>query len=855
MFDFSAVSLIVAKAAVLLLLTTVVAFGARRASAAIRHLIWTTGLFATLLLPIVPLAVPSWPTLPTLPSLSEPLPAIAAALTPDAVVTFVDEAPAEPAFASPSLASAPAAVTIASEPAPAVAGPGSPAFAEGSGTPRWFRFLLSVWALGAAAAGTWLLAGIVGLRRLARRAIPLESPAWIETVEDVLDDRTFRRPLRFLESETIPTPCTWGIYRPVILLPTAGAEWTAMRRRHVVIHELAHVARFDCLTHLVSRIVCAIHWFNPLVWLAARAARVAREQACDDAVLNDGGLPSEYADLLLDTARTAPFGSDRPTVALAIAHRSQLGDRLLAVLDPSRRRRGLDRGAVALAGFGAISLLLPLGAVTPREASVPEPAWAAPVAAAPSPTQIRLEPALAPLAALAPVTGIVVQDPDRCRPGQGGTERTYRMSSSTTITGEGTATDDEGNRMVVWTGSDCAVAVRSRRNPQFTAAEDDVASLPKGGRFEITYERGKTERRYVVVERNGALERRYTIDGRETELDPATARWRQLAILEFIRRSGYEAEARVARIMKTSGFDGLVREIEQIDGDGGKSTYLGLALRAPGVTSAQVTELLAQTGTIESDGDQAQVLAAIPLALLLEPAVSAEYLAAVRRIESDGDKTTVLTRLVRQRPTAKTLGIVLDLASTIDSDGDRTSLLTATIDAYPNTATLPEAFYTAARGIDSDGDLSSLLTHALRSGKVEAASREQFLDLVNAIESDGDRASTLIRFLEGGLDGDLVPAFFKAADGIDSDGDKASVLSRVLATSNPTDEVVAALLSSARGISSDGDRSSVLVRAARRGLVRTPALRRAYLRAAEDISSDGDRETALRAVGERPAEP
>ena len=99
-------------------------------------------------------------------------------------------------------------------------------------------------------------------------------------------------------------PLTWGIARPRVLLPAGTEAWPADRLEAVLTHELAHVRRRDCAWQLVAEAACALHWFNPLAWAAARRLRLESEHACDDQVLIAGSRGADYAGHLLDVART-----------------------------------------------------------------------------------------------------------------------------------------------------------------------------------------------------------------------------------------------------------------------------------------------------------------------------------------------------------------------------------------------------------------------------------------------------------------------------------------------------------------------------------------------------------------------
>src|SRR5205807_1577262 len=91
---------------------------------------------------------------------------------------------------------------------------------------------------------------------------------------------------RVIETDLVSTPAAAGIFRPVLLLPPALADLLGADDLYAVIrHELAHAQRRDVLCGLLVALATRLHWFNPLIWLAAARYRTERELACDERVL------------------------------------------------------------------------------------------------------------------------------------------------------------------------------------------------------------------------------------------------------------------------------------------------------------------------------------------------------------------------------------------------------------------------------------------------------------------------------------------------------------------------------------------------------------------------------------------
>ena len=140
------------------------------------------------------------------------------------------------------------------------------------------------------------------VRRLVRRATRVTDPVWTGLLDETARSLKCHRSIVLLRGleETMPMAC--GTRRPAILLPAVADTWSEDQRRSVLLHELAHVARYDCLTQSLAAIACSIYWVHPGVWWVARRLRIERELACDDRVLAAGSDPGDYAKQLLELA-------------------------------------------------------------------------------------------------------------------------------------------------------------------------------------------------------------------------------------------------------------------------------------------------------------------------------------------------------------------------------------------------------------------------------------------------------------------------------------------------------------------------------------------------------------------------
>jgi beta-lactamase regulating signal transducer with metallopeptidase domain len=351
----------------------------RRASAATRHWVWSVALAGLLVLPVLSLALPSW-RIELLPSLANNANDSLAKSEGETESTVSTLAATSDSGTQVSTNGSSQASKLELDPTPKSSA-GSPlvrrmddvwpapipAMLRGFEMLRavnWTAAALMFWAVGMLLVIARLVTGTFRIWRLAKSASLVSQNSWIALAQALAIRLRLRSGVELRQSEQVALPMTWGAWRSVVMLPADADEWPQECRSIVLLHELAHVKRRDCLTQNLAQLACALYWFNPLVWLAVRQLHVEREVACDDQVLEVGTKASEYASHLVEIARSFSATDELSPVAVGMAC-SQLESRVRSILDPDVRRRGLNRLSAGVIAFGAVCLILSLAVVQP----------------------------------------------------------------------------------------------------------------------------------------------------------------------------------------------------------------------------------------------------------------------------------------------------------------------------------------------------------------------------------------------------------------------------------------------------------------------------------------------------------
>ncbi|HEY1951886.1 MAG TPA: M56 family metallopeptidase, partial [Gemmatimonadaceae bacterium] len=687
-----------------------------------------------------------------------------------------------------------------------------------------------IWVVGALLVLLRLAIGTWRVNQLAREGLRVEDGTWLSLTQRLANRLGVTRPLTLLRGERLAVPVTWGVVYPAVLLPQDADAWTEERRRFVLVHEMAHIKRFDALTQLVAQIAVGVFWFDPLVWLAAHRMRVEREHACDDYVLRDGTTPSLYAGELLEMVRSIGTPShDRAApafAALAMARRSEFEGRMLAILDPRLDRHTLHRRGTFMTAAALAILVFPLAALRPYQKP------AAPGDDLPQSFKISFSDAGTQRSVMGLATA---QSAKSAQPATSGTQAAIALAWSCdtyrgTSTGSSThinVNDSGANQIIQYmTYSDGRCSEATVVGPaKFSSDETHIAELSPGGFARFRERAPDADRALSVVPAgDGSLGYTATVNGKTVAFDATMQTWLARFLPQVLREAGINVPERVARLRASGGVTAVLREISQIHSSSSKRAHYEALLKSGHLSDADGERIAAQVAgdLVGSSGDLSSIIQQLPRGSLHSNGSRQAIATAISHIASSGDKASTLEQLA---PTAdpEMLLILAKAAETLPSSGDKANFLIATAAEYltPRNDALRNAFFRTASTIPSSGDMANVLLASIPYGHADAEIPLAVVEVSKSVASSGDAANVLI---------DLVSQ-------------------RVLQPS--TARATLAAIQRTLTMGSSGDRANVLIEIANANILTTTELRQAYVQAAMALPSAGDRDNALTAVAKR----
>jgi beta-lactamase regulating signal transducer with metallopeptidase domain/outer membrane protein TolC len=163
-------------------------------------------------------------------------------------------------------------------------------------------------------------------------------------------------------------PMVWTFVRSRLLLPSDATTWSRSKLNAVLLHELIHLRRRDPIVCTLALIARSLNWFNPLAWYAIKRLRAECELACDDQVLQLGVEPIDYAGHLLDLSTNFRFSRTTSALAMAMASRPCVEERIMAILNERRNRKSVTFNRVAVALIGGVVFTALLATIATRAA-------------------------------------------------------------------------------------------------------------------------------------------------------------------------------------------------------------------------------------------------------------------------------------------------------------------------------------------------------------------------------------------------------------------------------------------------------------------------------------------------------
>lgn len=478
--------------------------------------------------------------------------------------------------------------------------------------------------------GLWIVVALVMLKRVARaflyiRLVKKKSALLDSAYQIRLQVFGARRKVQIASTTQLRSPIAAGILRPMILIPQRLVEQLSDEELdQVILHELAHFERWDDWTNLLQKVVEALFFFHPAVWLIGRQLNHTREMACDDWVIGQTRQPRAYASCLAKLVELSIRRNTLLGVPGMAASKEQLFQRVGRVLDS---RRSVT-SKLSKAGLSLASAILVVAMVMGHSFD--------PLVAFPEAQQE--EPAIEPKSpeAIAPEQPTFIPETPR----------------STVVDDFATATQGE-----VLLEEPMPEEDLYEEEFDMPLAEATLAPIPALG-VEVVVASAAEEEQYFA---NLPTPRSSTMP---TPRGGMEVQEQDLSIRSWVK---------------------VLRAVSRIPSSGDMASFLvDAAPRMPSHPDV-FASYLESSQSIASSGDKQRALEALLKHHELDAEVYIQFLETAHQIASSGDRTRILLRAVKEMPDDEdVIDAFLEVANSIPSSEDYRRVMTALTRANSN---------------------------------------------------------------------------------------------------------------------------------------------------------------------------
>lgn len=347
---------------------------------------------------------------------------------------------------------------------------------------------------------------------------------------------------------------------------------------------------------------------------------------------------------------------------------------------------------------------------------------------------------------------------------------------------ERTSVNQENNTWN-WHHNDSTVDlhVTIRGKVEFADDYTDIKSISDGGDVRVKDDRGGAVRKFEASADGGSIKRSYSINGQPSAFDDDARKWLANILNQTVRLGGYDAKARVQKLLKQSGPRGVLAEIPQLNSDYVKRIYFNELFAQGQLDADSARQALRLAGTeLSSDYEKAELLVKMSDSYLVNDEMRTIYIEGVNTIQSDYERGRTLSALLKKGELSKdNVMFAIKSAGNIKSDYERAQLLIKIANGFALDQAAQTAYLDAVASIQSDYEKGRVLSALL---KKEPGKETLLFTLKSAstISSDYEKAQLLLRVAHSGSNDEAVrTALIEAARTIGSEYERGRVLSAV----------------------------------------------------------------------------